>query len=176
MRPILSKSPGIRIMEMVNGALIQAKGECILNLEDFERIAGVIDAEIAKASKFTHLLEPPLAPILATPSPEEAQEVVNYTPEALEALRLVVGGFAQFRRRPTTKWSERELKALKAIFPYSVEDLAMVSKWYDDSNPTNRTYCRRDVQTFLNNFQGEVDRARQKYATAPTQPKKYNAI
>jgi len=66
-----------------------------------------------------------------------------------------------FRRRPTTRWSKDELKALAGIGEISEEDLKALEVYYTANMPDASNYRRRDLSTLLNNFNGEVDRARQ---------------
>jgi len=68
---------------------------------------------------------------------------------------------ALFRRRETTLWSDGEVKAFKKIGPIEIADLELIETYYaaerakgDDGRH------RRDLSTFLNNFAGELDRAR----------------
>ena len=66
-----------------------------------------------------------------------------------------------FHRKSTTYWSKKELDALKTIADVSTEDRLCLQKYYNPSNhPNGKDYRRRDVATFLNNFPGELDRAR----------------
>lgn len=165
---------GVRIMEKVNAALIEATGHCLLNLEQFEAIALLIEAEIEKATgPEPEDQQPELFQATITQTSVMAEDMVQRTPESVERLRLMLCGMAQFRRRPTTPWTEKEMKALRAVFPYSVEDLACLSRWYDNPDQSARTYCRRDIQTLLNNWPGEIDRARQKYGQAQAPKKDY---
>lgn len=77
----------------------------------------------------------------------------------LEALKVRVGGW--FNRREATAWSVKELKALKAVFAMKTpeEDIALLEAHYTDESAS---YLRRDILTLLNNWNGEIDRARQK--------------
>jgi hypothetical protein len=52
------------------------------------------------------------------------------------------------------------LKALKAITPIPAEDLKLIEAYYNFSHPPAADYRRRDLQTLLNNWPGELDRAR----------------
>lgn len=74
----------------------------------------------------------------------------------LEAFRLRVG--AMVRRRPETKWSAKELKALKEVFDLNTpdEDILLVEARYRSDDK----YLRRELYTLLNNWNGEVDKAR----------------
>jgi hypothetical protein len=79
----------------------------------------------------------------------------DLSPE-LEAFRLRVG--AMVRRRPTTQWSTKEIKALKEIFDFNTpeEDLVALEARYQSNDP----YLRRELMTLLNNWNGEVDKVR----------------
>jgi hypothetical protein len=65
-----------------------------------------------------------------------------------------------FRRKEETRWSEKEEKALKAISPIAEYDMALVESYYTAKHPADADYRRRDLLTLLNNWHGEVDRAR----------------
>lgn len=65
-----------------------------------------------------------------------------------------------FHRRETTPWSEKERKAFRAIGEIQNEDLELLERYYAMQFPKDKDYRRRDLCTLLNNFQGELDRAR----------------
>lgn len=67
-----------------------------------------------------------------------------------------------FNRRATTKWSAKEMKALKAVLDLQPMDdeIAALDRYYSATIQAKDDYRRRDVVTLLNNWQGEVDRAR----------------
>lgn len=65
-----------------------------------------------------------------------------------------------FGRRDSTKWSKSELKSLAAIEPIQEDDFAVVEKHYRLAIPKEDDYRRHDLPTLLNNWNGEVDRAR----------------
>lgn len=65
-----------------------------------------------------------------------------------------------FNRKHTTKWSTAEMKALKAITPIDPQDIAALKRYYSASIPDATDYRRHDLATLLNNFNGEVDRAK----------------
>lgn len=67
---------------------------------------------------------------------------------------------AIFSRKSTTRWSERELKTLQKIGPIPEEDLQLIESYYASRIPGDRDFRRHDLQTLLNNWPGEVDRAR----------------
>jgi uncharacterized protein YdaU (DUF1376 family) len=92
-----------------------------------------------------------------SPSPSPSVETPLSPPvgdEALEELRLEVGSW--FKRRPNTQWSQRELRALKAVKAgLQDEDVAVMRRRYQSGDK----YLRKDILTLLNNWNGELDRA-----------------
>lgn len=74
----------------------------------------------------------------------------------LEAFRLRVG--AMVRRRPTTHWSTKEIKALKEVFNFNTpeEDLVALEARYKTKDP----YLRKELETLLSHWNGEIDKAR----------------
>lgn len=74
----------------------------------------------------------------------------------LEAFRLRVG--AMVRRRPTTQWSTKEIKALKEVYDFNTpeEDLVALEARYQSDDK----YLRRELMTLLNNWNGEIDKSR----------------
>ena len=74
----------------------------------------------------------------------------------LEAFRLRVG--AMVRRRPTTHWSTKEIKALKEVFAFNTpeEDIVALEARYK----SNDLYLRKELETLLNHWNGEIDKAR----------------
>lgn len=75
-----------------------------------------------------------------------------------------------FHRRLTTPWTSKEIRAYRALGTIPEEDLSAVEKYYAANWPPyrNTNILRHDLLTFLNNFQGEVDRSKR-------QPAKSNA-
>ena len=75
----------------------------------------------------------------------------------IETLKLRIGSW--FGRRPTTNWSDKETKALKAVIALRTppEDIDALETRYKSGNP----YLRRDIITLLNNWNTEIDRAKQ---------------
>lgn len=63
-----------------------------------------------------------------------------------------------FKRKPETKWSEKELKKLKEIKKRSdcIPELAELEDFYK----SDYEYKRHDIEAFLNNWTGEIDKAR----------------
>ena len=70
-----------------------------------------------------------------------------------------------FNRRESTKWSDKELKALKSVIKLNTpeEDLVVLETWY----MSNDKYKRKDIVTLLNNWNGEIDRAKEKVGSNP---------
>lgn len=68
-----------------------------------------------------------------------------------------------FRRKLTTPWPEKEIKAfrkLNGVFD-SLEDLELIERYYaSERKKGEKGHHRRDLYTFINNFHGELDRAR----------------
>lgn len=79
----------------------------------------------------------------------------DLSPE-LEAFRLRIGAIV--RRRPTTPWSTKEIKALKEVFDFNTpeEDILLVEARYKSDDK----YLRRELMTLLNNWNGEIDKVR----------------
>jgi hypothetical protein len=69
---------------------------------------------------------------------------------------------AIFHRRATTKWSPKEVAGLRAISPIDNEDLIIVERFYlaESEKANSGFYTRRSLLTLLNNWPGEVDKAR----------------
>lgn len=61
-----------------------------------------------------------------------------------------------FGRRLDTAWTEKELKALKMVEETPEEEILLLESYYMSDAP----YKRRDIVTLLNNWNGEIDRAR----------------
>ena len=84
----------------------------------------------------------------------------------LEAFRLRVG--AMVRRRPTTHWSTKEIKALKEVFAFNTpeEDLVALEARYK----SNDLYLRKELETLLNHWNGEIDKSRSSLLPLPASP------
>lgn len=83
-------------------------------------------------------------------------DVLPTSPEAVAVARL-------FSRRLTTAWNPKEIKAFRdcrkrAVL--TVESMAIIAPYYAAERVKGHEGChRRDLCTFLNNFDGELDRA-----------------
>jgi len=75
------------------------------------------------------------------------------TPSMIRAGKL-------YNRRESTKWTAQEIKAIKAISPINDDDFKAIERYYTAKLPPDSDYRRRDLVTLLNNWNGEVDRAR----------------
>jgi hypothetical protein len=87
--------------------------------------------------------------------PQEPGEPKPWQPDPIQ-LRL--GNL--FKRRPTTRWNKSEIKSLKDVGEISEEDLVLLETYYTARHKQGEDYRRRDLATLLNNFNGELDRAR----------------
>jgi hypothetical protein len=76
---------------------------------------------------------------------------------AFEELKTRIGSW--FKRRESTVWSPKEIKALKDVIALKTppEDINALEARYLSGNP----YLRRDIITLLNNWNTEIDRANQ---------------
>jgi len=79
----------------------------------------------------------------------------------IETLRLRIGSW--FKRRPTTQWSAKEMKVLKEVIKLKTptEDIDLLEKRY----LSGVDFLRQNPITLLNNWNGEIDKARQKTET-----------
>jgi hypothetical protein len=70
-----------------------------------------------------------------------------------------------YRRRLTTAWGDKEVKAFKKLQPIDMEELSLVEEYVASEREKEargeKAIHRKDLQTFLNNYRGEVDRARE---------------
>ena len=69
-----------------------------------------------------------------------------------------------FGRRNTTAWSEKEVRRYKVLVKdgyLTNEDMDLIERYYAfQRRKGDKGIHRRDLYTFLNNFPGELDRAR----------------
>ena len=66
-----------------------------------------------------------------------------------------------WRRRKTTKWDAKEKTAFKALSPIDSEDFDLIERFYSaEEDPKSPLYRRQSLLTLLNNWAGEIDRAR----------------
>ena len=75
-----------------------------------------------------------------------------------------------FGRKLTTEWSEREIRAFKNCGNIEPADMAAIESYYASERAKGeKGLHRRDLGTFLNNFAGELDRARARMPKAQAQ-------
>lgn len=78
--------------------------------------------------------------------------------EASPSARSKLSGI--FGRREKTAWSEKEEKSFRKLAQIEDYDLDLLERYYAANRKKPDNICRRDLFTLLNNFQGELDRAR----------------
>ena len=71
-----------------------------------------------------------------------------------------------FSRKPTTHWSEKEVRQYKRLVKdkvlTGVDQIARIERYYAfQRRRGDKGVHRRDLYTFLNNFAGELDRVRE---------------
>lgn len=100
--------------------------------------------------------EPPKPPVKSEPSGGDGKDVYPTTEFAQRISKL-------FNKRLTTAWSEKEIKAFKALTRRDAithDALDLIEAYYHTQRERgDEGRHRRDLQTFLNNFDGELDRA-----------------
>ncbi len=107
--------------------------------------------------------ELPILTALSNPNPQDEKKA------ALRAIAPRVG--AIMHRRPETRWSEKEKAALAALYPLPDEDVKLIEDYYRAPIPEDKNFRRRDLLTLLNNWPGELDRARRHFgSTQPAAP------
>ena len=73
-------------------------------------------------------------------------------------LEIRVGSFVH--RRQTTRWSTDERKRLKKLTPIPEDELDALERYYRADIPDGDDIRRQSLDTLLNNWHGEIDRAR----------------
>lgn len=75
-----------------------------------------------------------------------------------------------FGRSHSTPWSDKEIAAFKKAKPERA-DVFLIARYYaqERAKPDNKGIHRRDLLTFLNNYAGELDRARARFPQKSTQ-------
>lgn len=91
----------------------------------------------------------------SSPPPSPPPYVVGWAPDPCQQRLNSV-----FRRKDSTKWSLKEERAYKAIKPVAEDELKLIEAYYSASIKPENDIRRKDLGTLLNNFPGEVDRAR----------------
>jgi len=94
---------------------------------------------------------------------ELPMQVEKNVPTSPIALRIA----ALFNRRPTTPWNVSEIKAFRTG-AFDGDDLSLIETYYAAERAKgDKGIHRRDLGTFLNNYSGELDRARAFSQTTP---------
>jgi hypothetical protein len=76
----------------------------------------------------------------------------------------LVGEFSQrladiFKRNGTSPWTDKEVAAFKKLH-FDSDEVALLERYYASERKKPDNICRRDLQTLLNNYASEIDRAR----------------
>lgn len=76
-----------------------------------------------------------------------------------------------FNRRESTIWSDKEERGLKKVIASDTpeDELTLLEKYYTAEINQNSDYRRKNIETLLNNWAGEIDRAR-KFTTQSNGP------
>lgn len=78
-----------------------------------------------------------------------------------------------FRRQLTTSWSKKEVQRFRLLVNdglfENLDDLGTIERYYafERKKPFNKGFHRRDLDTFINNYRCEVDRAKEWELTHP---------
>jgi len=93
-------------------------------------------------------------------SSEQVNEPVNESGSAISVLKERVG--RMFRREPSLRWSNAEIILLMTVatLETSQADLDALTGYYRAAIPAEKDYRRRTVAALLENWHGELDRAR----------------
>jgi uncharacterized protein YdaU (DUF1376 family) len=112
----------------------------------------------AVATTVQPTIQPDGQPEGNSPSPSPSPTINTYVALAPEAEALKERISVWFKRRPTTPWSSKEIKALKDVIKLGTppEDIDLLERRYMSGDQ----YLRREIITLLNNWNGEIDRAR----------------
>lgn len=122
----------------------------------------LIESESDKASPPTLSLSPlsPTPPIPTLPhTPPHVREAsedaeTDSKPKAWNPTPQQSEVALWFKRKPTTRWSEKEIKAWRKLQPIDEEDFDVV-RWLHTTSGCD--YKRRKLSTLLNNWNDEVD-------------------
>ena len=113
--------------------------------------------------------------------PKGTRKKESGVPTSPEAIALA----EMFHRKATTPWTAVEIRKFKSLMPIDPDDLKSLKEYYDDNWPPERdvNVLRHDLKTLLNNFPGEVGRAKvweskpiqtNPYSVAPLYPTNRN--
>lgn len=120
-----------------------------------------IDPIIKTALKYNRAFERlPNGDILVRASLDETLELGLETAELWNPTPHQTEVASWFGMRPTTKWDakwQKKWKEIVADFDFASEDFDAL-KWY--YNESRCAFVRKDLGTLLNNWQGEITRAK----------------
>lgn len=125
------------------------------------------------------LVKPKTKTTLPGRVPGTLQEEEGEEAEAKDKSPLQIRIERWFNRRLSTAWGRAELRAWHGnrlvIESTPPEDVLLLEGYY--TGPNRSPYCRRDITTLLNNWTGEIDRARDRkehpHATDKPNPRSY---
>lgn len=114
------------------------------------------DLERKEKEKGIRKEEEPPKPPTAAASPSRERDVIPKSPEALAICEL-------FNRRPSTEWDQKHVRKFRDGVRRGVITLASIGKiseyYAAERSKGEEGRHRRDIGTFVNNFDGELDRA-----------------
>lgn len=120
-----------------------------------------IDPIIKTALKYNRAFERlPNGDILVRASLDETPELVLETSELWNPTPHQTEVASWFGMRPTTKWDakwQKKWKEIVADFDFASEDFDALKWYYTESGCA---FVRKDLGTLLNNWQGEITRAK----------------
>jgi len=94
-----------------------------------------------------------------SPSPSSCTEgSVRGGKPSLTPEQIRLGGL--FNRRESTGWSAKEVAAYREIGTISEDDFKSLERYYAMKLPESKDFRRTSLLTLLNNFGGELDKAR----------------
>lgn len=113
--------------------------------------------DIAEAEAEAEVVSPTSKQPPLPPKGDGDRKKGDNLPTTAEALKIA----ALYRRRPTTPWHPKEIKAFKALSPIDPSDLDLVIRYeQSEMEKGDLGWHKRDLGTFLNQFGTELDRAK----------------
>jgi hypothetical protein len=105
-----------------------------------------------------HHIEPIIEPPQEIVEKPEVDGSLKNIPTTTQSKRIA----AIFHRKETTPWQPNEIKAYKLLGQIDEQDLNSLESYYSSNWPPTRgkNILRTNLITLLNNFQGEVERAK----------------
>lgn len=112
---------------------------------------GIIPASNGHMPEACQNHAPQISDIRSSPIVPKGTEKVPKNPTAIRISKFM-------GRREATAWADKEVRAFKKV-KFNEEDLALVEAYYLSERKKADNICRTSIQTLLNNWPGEVDRA-----------------